>query len=242
MNNNLYLGASYLFAGFKLILKPGIKRFVIMPLLINTLLFVALFMLAKHYFGLFDHWFTLHLPHWLAWLGSLLWGIFFLGFFLVMIYTFVTIANLIAAPFNSLLAEKVQLYLTGKAQEQSLLATLKDVPRIIGRQLAILGYYIPRAIVVLILFFVPIIQLVAAVIWFLFNAGFMTITYIDYPTDNNRVPLRVALTEVKKTRWLSLGFGSAVLLLTMIPVVNFFVIPAAVAGATKLWLEQYRLN
>ncbi|MHB1948603.1 MAG: sulfate transporter CysZ [Gammaproteobacteria bacterium] len=242
MNNNPFKGVNYLFDGFKLLLKPGIKRFVIIPLLINIILFATLFILAKHYFGVFNHWFTLHLPHWLAWLGSILWVIFFFGFFLVMIYTFVTLANLIAAPFNSLLAEKVQLYLTGKVQEQSLLSTLKDVPRIMGRQLAILGYYLPRAIVVLILFFVPVIQLVAAIIWFLFNASFMTITYIDYPTDNNRIPLRVILMQLKSARWLSLGFGSAVLVLTMIPVVNFFVIPAAVAGATKLWIEQYKLN
>lgn len=238
MNNNPYSGASYLFEGFKLILKPGIKRFVVIPLFINIILFAALFMLAKHYFSIFDHWFILHLPHWLAFLGNILWVIFFLGFFLVMIYTFVTIANLIAAPFNSLLAEKVQLYLTGQVHEQSLLTTCKEVPRIIGRQLAILGYYLPRAIIVLILFFVPVIQIVAAVIWFLFNANFMTITYVDYPADNNRVALREMLARLRKKRGLALGFGSAVLVLTMIPVVNFFVIPAAVAGATKLWLEQ----
>lgn len=239
MNTNPYIGASYLFAGFKLILKPGIKRFVIIPLCINIILFAVLFLLAQHYFTLFDHWLMLHLPHWLAFLGSILWVIFFLGFFLVMIYTFVTLANLIAAPFNSLLAEKVQLYLTDKVHTQSLLTTCKDVPRIIGRQLAILGYYLPRAVVVLILFFVPIVQIVAAVIWFLFNASFMTITYVDYPADNNRIALREMLAELRKIHWVSWGFGSAVLLLTMIPVVNFFVIPAAVAGATKLWLEEF---
>ncbi|MCP4040723.1 MAG: sulfate transporter CysZ, partial [Gammaproteobacteria bacterium] len=33
-------------------------------------------------------------------------------------------------------------------------------------------------------------------------------------------------------------FGAAVTLALMIPVVNFLVIPAAVTGATAMWVEQ----
>jgi len=39
-------------------------------------------------------------------------------------------------------------------------------------------------------------------------------------------------------RWAALGFGVSVLVCSMIPVLNCFVIPAAVAGATKFWVEQ----
>lgn len=239
MRNNPYIGARYILDGFKLILKPGLKRFVVIPLLINIILFAALFALSKHFFGVFNHWLVNHLPHWLYWLSNVLWLVFFIGFFIVMIYVFVTVANLLAAPFNSLLSEKVELYLTGTAREQSLRETIYDIPRIIGRQFAILGYYIPRAILIFILFFIPIIQILAAPLWFLFNASFMTLQYIDYPTDNNRVSLTTVRTQLRQARWLSLGFGSGVLVLTMIPIVNFFVIPAAVAGATKLWVEEF---
>ena len=34
------------------------------------------------------------------------------------------------------------------------------------------------------------------------------------------------------------GFGGLVALYTAIPVVNFFVVPAAVVGATLLWCEE----
>ena len=37
---------------------------------------------------------------------------------------------------------------------------------------------------------------------------------------------------------LALGFGGAVMVATAIPLVNFLVIPAAVAGATVLWVER----
>ena len=238
-NNNVLTGASYLLEGFKLLFKPGLKRFVILPLIVNMLVFISLFFLSYHFFNQFNHWIESQLPHWLHWLGFILWALFFVGFSLLVLYTFIILANLIAAPFNSFLAEKVEWYLTGKTHEQTFWATCKDFPRAMGRQLAVLGYYIPRAGVFIILFFIPIIQLFAAFIWFGFNAWMMSLQYLDYPTDNQRIAFKTVRAQLNKKRWLILGFGLSVLIFTMIPILNFFVIPAAVAGATKLWIENY---
>ena len=38
---------------------------------------------------------------------------------------------------------------------------------------------------------------------------------------------------------LSLGFGAATAVLTLIPVVNFIAMPSAVAGATALWVREF---
>ena len=237
--NNPITGMTYLIEGFKLIATPRLRHFVIIPLIINMFLFVGLFFLLRHYMSEFNLWFAHHLPVWLHWVASILWVLFFISFFLIFIYTFVTLANFITAPFNSLLAEKVELYLTGNALgERSWIENIKDVPRIFRRQLAILGYYLPRACLLLLLFFIPIVQVVAALFWFLFNAWFMTLTYIDYPTDNHRIPLPTVRTLLRRKRWVGIGFGVSVLVVTMIPVLNFFAIPAAVAGATKFWIEE----
>ncbi len=232
-------GIHYLFEGFKLIFKPGLKRFVIIPFFINVFIFIGLFFLARHFFAEFNLWVQNYLPHWLLWLSSLLWLVFFIGFLLVFIYTFVTLANLISAPFNSFLAEKVERYLTGKPlAELSFRDSIKDIPRVMARQFALIGYYVPRAIVLLIFFFIPIVQMVAALLWFVFNAWFMTLQYLDYPTDNQRIPLSQVHSWLWQNRLLSLSFGSAVLVVTLIPIVNFFIVPAAVAGATKLWVDK----
>ncbi|MCC8998345.1 MAG: EI24 domain-containing protein, partial [Candidatus Contendobacter sp.] len=37
---------------------------------------------------------------------------------------------------------------------------------------------------------------------------------------------------------LTLGFGGMTLLLTLIPVLNFLVMPAAVIGATLMWVRE----
>lgn len=237
--SEMTLGIQYFFDGFKLITKPGLKRFVIIPLIINILLFTGAFFLLRHFVNEFNHWFANFLPHWLQWLSAILWVLFFVGFFGILIYTFVTVANLVSAPFNSFLAEKVELYLTGKMLEQrSLLDNIKDIPRIVGRQLSIIGYYVPRALLIFVLFFIPVVQAVAAVISFIFHAWIMTMTYLDYPTDNHRVPMREVREWMREKRWISLGFGSCILFSSMIPVVNCFTIPAAVAGATKYWVEN----
>lgn len=240
---NFIDGVHYLGQGFSLITKPGLKRFVIIPLAINILLFVGLFFLLRYLVAEFNQWFTHFLPTWLHWLSVILWLVFFLGFFVIIVYTFVTIANLLSAPFNSFLAEKVELYLTHHISEQrSLWENIKDIPRIIGRQFSILGYYIPRALLILILFFVPVVHMIIPIIALLFHAWFMALTYVDYPTDNHRIPIRDVRTWLHERRGVSLGFGLAVLFVSMIPILNFFIIPAAVAGATTYWIESQSMK
>lgn len=220
---------------------PGIKRFVLIPLLINTLLFIGLFFLSQHFVGEVNQWLQNLLPHWLQWLKTIVWLLFFISFFLAVIYTYVTVANFISAPFNSLLAEKVAFHLTGKTADNSTLTSaIKDIPRIFGRQLSIIGYYLPRAIGIGILFFIPVIQVIAAPLWFIFNAWFIALQYIDYPTDNQRVPLPIVRAELKKKRWLNLNFGFCVLIASMVPLLNLFVMPAAVAAATELWIREFK--
>lgn len=239
--DHFILGISYLITGFKLLFKSGLRRFVAIPVLINIVLFIGLFFLLRHYVSEFNAWFAHFLPHWLQWLSYILWLIFIVSFFLIFIYTFVTIANLISAPFNNLLSEKVELYLTGKTPTgRSLWENVKDVPRVVGRQFLILGYYVPRAIAILILFFVPLVQMIAPLIWFVFNAWYLSLTYIDYPTDNHRIPIQDVRVWLKERYWIALGFGFSVLVASMVPVLNFFVIPAAVIGATKFWVETSR--
>lgn len=241
-NNGSSHGFYYLLEGFKLLTKPGIKRFVLIPLIINIIFFIGFFLLARHFFDVFNQWLIGFLPHWLQWLESILWVTFFMSFVLVFIYTFVIVTNLISAPFNSFLAEKVEFYLTGKIfPSKTWVENIKDIPRILGRQFSLIGYYLPRAFVLLIFFFVPIIHFIAAILWFAFNAWFMTLQYLDYPTDNHQIPLSHLHTWVWQNRLLSLSFGTGILIVTLIPVLNFFIVPAAVAGATKLWVENGKI-
>ena len=232
----------YFFRGFKLLWHPQLRLFVIMPIAINIILIVVLLAISIHYFNDLVHWLLHFLPHWLVWLSWLLWILFTVASIIVFAYTFTIITNIIAAPFNGFLAEKVQLLMTGKnpSEDTSWHNMLKDIPREIGRAAKTLFYYLPRALICFILLFIPLLQAIVPVLWFILNAWMMSIQYLDYPMDNNKISFHMMLKKLSQKRLPNLSFGCCVLLATMIPIINLVVMPAAVIGATLFWLEQYQ--
>lgn len=237
-------GAGYLLQGLQLLSRPGLKRFVAIPLTINIAVFGLLIWFAADQFGVLMDSITPELPEWLAWLAWILWAIFAVAAVVLVFFTFSIIANLIAAPFNSLLAEAVERHLTGQSLPSggSLLAMLKDIPGTVLDELKKLGYFIAWAIPLLILFLIPGVNLIAPFVWTLFSAWMLAIEYSDYPLGNHGVRSAQLRRTLRERRWLSLGFGGATLVGTMIPVVNFLVMPAAVAGATAMWVGEKRLG
>ncbi len=234
----MLLGFKYLLSGFTLITRPGIKRFVLMPAGISVIIFSVLFFIFWHYLAAFNVWFSHFLPAWLHWFAVLLSLIFFACYFLVFIYSFVMLSNIISAPFNSLLAEKIEQSLTGRLpRESSVGEVIRDIPRVIGRQCGVLIYYVPRACLLLLLFFIPVVQALAGVVWFLFHAWYLALTYLDYPADNHRVTLQATLAWQKQHRSTCLGMGSGILVMSMIPVLNFLAMPVSVAAAVNCWVD-----
>jgi CysZ protein len=52
------------------------------------------------------------------------------------------------------------------------------------------------------------------------------------------VPFEVMLERLKTKRWLVLTFGAVVMGLTMLPLVNLFIMPVAVIAGTLIWVEE----
>ncbi|HEX9802997.1 MAG TPA: sulfate transporter CysZ [Gammaproteobacteria bacterium] len=236
------IGAAGLLRGAKLLNTPGLRRFVIIPVTINVLVFaLSIWVLLQQFTPLVEKWVG-YLPAWLEWLEWLFWLFFALAAILVVFYTFSILANLIAAPFNGLLAEAVEKHLTGKPLPGggSLLGALREAPSAIFDELRKIGYFLLRAVPLLILFWIPLLNLAAPVLWALFSAWMMAVEYGDYPMGNHNIRFAEQRRRLGQKRMLSLGFGGATLLATMIPLVNFLVMPAAVAGATALWVERLK--
>ena len=233
-------GPQYLGQGLKLVLSPGLRLFVLLPLTANTLLFIGLIVLAVQQFGGWVDSVMPSLPDWLSFLQYVLWPLFVVLVLVVMFFTFTLLANIIAAPFNGFLAEKVEVVLRGRDDFPpfSMAELMAMMPRTIGRELRKLAYFLPRAIPLLILTFVPVLNLVAAPLWILFGVWMMAVQYIDYPADNNKMSWQDMLAWLREKRWQSLGFGGAVYLALLIPFVNILVMPAAVAGATLFWVRE----
>lgn len=235
-------GVWYFSQGWKLITLPGIRRFVIMPLLVNILLMGAAFLWL---FFQLDSWIPQlmsHVPDWLQWLSYLLWPLVVISVVLVFGYFFSTLANWIAAPFNGLLAEQLEARLTGATPpDAGIAAIMKDIPRIMKRELQKLAWYLPRALVLLLLYFIPGIgQTVAPVLWFLFSAWMLAIQYCDYPFDNHKVPFKTMREALRQQKVTNMQFGALTSLFTLIPFFNLVIMPVAVCGATAMWVDCYR--
>ena len=232
-------GFQYFLSGFNLINTKGLKRFVLIPLLINVLLFGGSLFFIYNWLTQGFAYLNELLPTWLSWLEWLLWPIAIFTILFSYTSVFSIITNFIAAPFNGLLSEKVELHLTGKAiNDDKLLDTVTDVPRMITREGTKLVYYLPKAIgFFLLLWFLPIF---GQILWGLFTCWMFSVQYQDFAFDNHKIHFRETRKQLKQNQGLSYGFGFAVLIFTTIPLLNLLVMPVAVCGATKLWVEQYR--
>lgn len=240
---NFFKGFGYSIKGLKLINQPGLRRFVAIPLTINIALFgTAIYLLVRQ----FDIWMSQLMPdfpNWLSWLEDalmwLLWPMFAAMIIFLVFYTFTFFANLIAAPFNSLLAEKTELFLLGKPIEDTAsYPKWQTIKKSIGSEIGKLVYLLKWSIILLIISFIPVINVAAPAIWVMFGAWMLALEYIGYPMENHGRHFKDINKQALSRRTLSLGFGGSVFLLTSIPVINFLAMPSAVAGATALWVNQ----
>jgi len=234
-------GFKYALKGFSLILKPRVRLYVVIPLLINSLLFAGAFIYGANLVNDFiDSWLT----GWWEWLRWLLWPLFVIVALTVIFFCFTIVANLIAAPFNGFLAEAAELHLSGvKLSDTGGQSQLPaQIKKAIKSEFKKFTYFALRAVPLFILFFIPIIQFAAPFLWFLFGAWVLALEYMDYPMGNHGIIFPEQRNAMKAKRQLALGFGMGALVLTLIPVINFIAIPVAVCGATKMWVERIRPN
>lgn len=244
MPNSSKSGARYFIDGFKLISQPGLRVFVVVPLIVNILLFSVGFYFAIIQLQELFTWLDTRLPEYLGWLNFVLWPLAIMAMLVIMAFIFSSVMNWLAAPFNGLLAEKVEIILTAQVIDTaSNWDMVTDLPRVLKREWIKLKYYLPRAIVFFLLFFVPIAgQLLAPLLWFLFSAWMMAIQYCDYPFDNHKIPFDDMKTKLRENAGASLSFGAIVTIFSMIPIVNFIVMPVAICGATSMWVDKYRIQ
>ncbi len=229
---NYIKGINDCFSGFGLIFKSGVRRYVIIPLLINTGLFAAaIYILSQR----MDSWMQQLLPDWLSWLEWLIWPLFAITILLIVFFSFTLVANLISAPFNSYLSASVEKKLTGSIPENMVTEPLwKTVVRTVRAEIRKTIYFLLWLIPLALLTVIPVINVVAPFAWFLFAAWSFSIEYMDSPLGNRGMLFDEIRDYNRNNRMRSLGLGTGVFVLTSIPFVNFLAMPVAICAATKM--------
>jgi CysZ protein len=238
--NNAFNGLNYLTRGAELIVKPQLRWFVLVPLMINLVLFFIATSFLIQQFGVAMEWLLDWLPGWLEFLAWIAWVIFAGLVLLIYGYSFSLITNLLAAPFYGILAEKTELLVRGEGPAPESLSSM--IPRTIRRELIKLWYFITRglaiALVMLVLSFIPLVNVLVPLIGFIWGAWSMAIQYTDYPADNHQLAFTESRARLGQQKYSSLSLGSLVMLGTMIPIANIFVMPIAVVASTLFWIDE----
>ena len=241
MISDVTIGIQALARGTGLLNKPGVRIYVIIPLAINLLLFGALIWYGYSLFVPFVEWMMSFVPGFLDFLEWFIWIFFGTLAALTVFFSFTPIANIVAAPFNALMSEKIEIYLTGKAPSSNISFT-KMALDAIGSQLRKLVYILLWALGLFLISLIPVINLIAPVLWVIFGSWLLSLEYFDYPMGNHDLVFDEEKRQLRERRGIALGFGGGVMVLTSIPIVNFITMPVAVAGATLLWVEQFQPN
>ena len=110
MGTGFIAGLRHVGRGFRLIAQPGVRRYVAIPLVINVAVFVA----ALWSIGLaLDELLTRYIAHWPEWLHWLVWLLCAAIAALFVFFSFSLVANIVASPFNGLLADAVEAMIRG---------------------------------------------------------------------------------------------------------------------------------
>ncbi len=227
-------GPRHLLLGFRLLLKPGVRGFMLLPLIGNIVLYSLAAVLA--FYGVdsaLDRW----LPEGWDWLRWILFPLIALLLLVVAFFTFTLLGNLILAPFNGILSERVERALTGRVPPADALGTWDMVRRTIRQEARRWLYIGIRVIAVFLLGFVPFIGVVAVPLGLLLGAWLLAMEFAGNPLGNWGLGFVQQKQFLRANRAGMLGFGFTAMGLTLVPVVNFALIPAAVAGMTAYCLR-----
>ncbi|RMG58913.1 MAG: sulfate transporter CysZ [Deltaproteobacteria bacterium] len=231
-------GWKYFFRGMRMLPKRGVRKFVLIPLLIDALLSaVALYLGIRGFDSLLDHFLPAGESFILQAARSLLWVLFGILVFVVVFFGAAILANLVGAPFNGFLSEKVEEVAAGRKPE-SQVGIIHAFTRSLAGEVRKFLFFTAISAGLFLLSLFPPTGVVTPFLWYLFSSWVFAVEYVSYPLESRGMYFRDARRLVNSRFFLFLGFGTATLIVTTIPLLNFIAMPSAVAGATLLYVER----
>lgn len=149
-------------------------------------------------------------------------------------------SSVIAAPFNDALSEAIERREGGGSVVTfSWSRVLRDLVRTVRLELFKLALYLAVLVPTWLLsFLVPGVgHALHLVFSALVTAFYLAIDYVDWPASRRNYDLRDRLSLFQRHPLLMLGFGFSLSALLFVPFLNLFLMPIAVAGGTRLFLD-----
>lgn len=156
-------------------------------------------------------------------------------------FIYPVIGNIITAPSNDSLSEKVENILTGRTfnEKAGLAAAVRSIFRTLGNLIKFLILSLVLLIPVSLSHLLPGAgEIISTILEFLVSCFFLGFQFLDYPLDRRKLSFMRKLGISVKNCRITLGTGLASFLLTYIPVFGFLGINMCTISATKLFTEH----
>ncbi len=246
-------GAAYPFRGIVWLFKNrGAWPYAVLPALVNGLILLGLGLYAFSEFGTL---YALIQPDWAeaanegaAWYASA--GRSALNALLGVITTVLLIGGtllggiligaILAGPFHEKLSEVVERIATGRPppdEPLSLRTLSKDGVRAVRSAVQRLTLFSLLYVPLFFLSLVPVVGLVGLAGTLIYSAFFLALNFTDPVLERRKLPLprKVGWASDALAPWL--GFGGALLLVMLVPLLQLVLAPALVTAGTLLYLD-----
>ena len=240
MIKNIFKGLQVYTGAYALISKLKLWKFFVIPMLISLVVFILIFVSA---YGLADN-----LGEWIA--GIWIWetgkttftaistfigGIFIFTIGLIL-YKHIIMA--LSTPFMSPVSEKIEAYFTGQpAKNHTNTSFINQLARGIRLSLRNLSQELLFTIPILLLKFIPVVNIFSTALLFLVQAYYAGFANMDYTLERH-FTYNESVAFIRKNRGLAIGNGIGFLLLLFIPVIGvILVLPLSVTSASVIAVD-----
>lgn len=222
----------------------GLKRYFIIPFLINIVLLSAIVYLS---FILVYPLLQGFIPQGDAWyLQALKWIItplllIILAVVIVLLYSIS--GSIITAPFNDPLSAKVEKLLTQVDSEEKFTVKLflADIVRMALNVVKLLLLLLVFYVIILFINMIPVAgSIVYAILSFLGITFFLGFQFFDFPLERRRMVFRDKLRILWKLKFLTMGLGLGFFIISLIPVLGFLGLNLGAIAGTVLYVSYIK--
>lgn len=245
MFKNIISGIKAYFGAFSLISKLKLWKYFAIPMVISLVTAIIIFSSA---YGLSDN-----IGHFISRVWIWDWGKetftsigSFIGGLIVVVIGLILFKHIImalSAPFMSPVSEKIEAHFTGKISQSHRDTTFSQQLwrgiRINGRNL---GMELMLTIPILLLKFIPIVNIFSTILLFMVQAYYAGFGNMDYTLERH-YKYKESIQFVRKHRGLAIGNGIVFILFLLIPAIGvILVLPLSVTAASTKTVEALKLK
>jgi len=232
-------GASYVPRGLWFLLRhPRAWPFAALPLLVNGLLLVGFLFGAWHLHDDAMGWIGPEDPA--GWLVVPLWIGAFLVVVLGAVLATLLLGGILAGPFQEKLSEVIEGLASDSPhveEELSLRSLAMDALGAMRGATERLGLFVLFVIPLMALSLVPVVGLLGLALLYCWSVFFLALQFSDPYLARRKLPRMEKITRLREQLAMSMGFGVALTLLMLVPLLQIVLSPALVAGGTLMWVD-----